>query len=199
MKQFEMTFLLGAGRILLTLTVPLILTHQKIMVASFGCWSWTSFSSFLEIFSKWVEILVWEWSLRCGSLKPSSQLCCLYVSQDVFFIPYMIRRSQLYLLSLVVFSVRLPNFGQSCEQEVTTLLLNMISYQLGRARLPLPLQVKLMDPGENHERDMESRWTNERKAKPSRVASGGYLGLVVVAIWSEWHEHDRSEYRTGLT
>jgi hypothetical protein len=58
----------------------------------------------------------------------------------------------------------------------------MISYQLGRARLPLPLQVKLMDPGENHERDMESRWTNERKAKPSRVASGGYLGLVVVAM-----------------
>jgi hypothetical protein len=99
MKQFEMTFLLGAGRILLTLTVPLILTHQKIMVASFGCWSWTSFSSFLEIFSKWVEVLVWEWSLRCGSLKPSSQLCCLYVSQDVFFIPYMIRRSQLYWLT----------------------------------------------------------------------------------------------------
>lgn len=35
------------------------------------------------------------------------------------------------------------------------------------------MQVKLMYPSENHERDMESRWTNERKANgaTSRVGT----------------------------
>jgi len=89
----------------------------------------TSLSSFLDIFSKWVEVQFGEWSLSwCVLLQTDHKMYFSSPSAESFVqqaqVPCTIRRIKLCSwtsLFQVFFLVLLPNFYQSCDQVVTTL------------------------------------------------------------------------------